>query len=61
MDEPETSRQQRRRVDTLVKHLFAGQANRWAAERQQRIERLARREEEVAVNRLRREIDEFRG
>ena len=62
MEEPETSREQRRRVDALMNHLFAGQANRWAAERQQRIERLAREEEEdVAASRLRRELDEFRG
>ncbi len=61
MDEPETGREQRRRVDALMKHLFAGQANRWAAERQQRIERLAREEEDVSAFRLRRELDEFRG
>ncbi|MDP9487104.1 MAG: hypothetical protein M3Q49_15185 [Actinomycetota bacterium] len=60
MDEPETSREQRRRVDALMNHLFAGQANRWAAERQQRIERLALEEEDVAASRLRRELDEFR-
>jgi hypothetical protein len=61
MEERDSGKEQRRRVDALMKHLFAGQANRWAAERQQRIERLARREEDVAVDRLRRELEEFRG
>ena len=61
MDERDPSVEQRRRVDALMKHLFAGQANRWAAERQRRIERLARREEDVAVARLRRQIEDFGG
>ena len=57
----EQGREQRRRVDALMKHLFAGQANRWAAKRQRRIEQLARQEEDIAASRLRRELDEFRG
>lgn len=61
VDERDPSTEQRRRVDALMKHLFAGRANRWAAERQQRIEQLARREEEVEVKKLRRKLDEFRG
>jgi hypothetical protein len=61
MDERDPGQEQRRRVDALMKHLFAGQANRWAAQRQQRIERLARREEDVAVDKLRQDLEEFRG
>ena len=61
MEERDQGREQRRRVDALMKHLFAGQANRWAAERQQRIEKLARSEEDVAASRLRWELNEFRG
>ncbi len=61
MDEQDPGQERRRRVDALMKHLLAGQANRWAAQRQQRIERLARREEDVAVDKLRRDLEEFRG